>query len=1395
MQKNILRSVPYTALNANFGVLVWDYQNLECIGVSERLADHLGLSLESLLLSTPEGHPLIEILKKISFCKDEEDFSFCDGQVLFLPNGNIIEIEIQKNYKYYEVITVLLPLEKALQKHKVVSFLFEPSKTIENIAEKIYAFLEKTFYDFNVILDISYGGDCIGSFTNIDSYNDHVDIKSFAKDVSLNKNHSNLFFVSHKQMKEQQQLFMKAPHGDMPYEFNEEISKYLYGSSEQARFERLFAKNNHNLFYYSAAENYEITILISSDTQPLHRLGYYRYIDQLVSFSFENIEKKYCELNIEKNKEKIDFIKIMAYSYRKDFFSLIIKIKDDILSVFDADIIQANINNQNIILKSKYFYDAKDEDVSCHDFVMSKISSYDDVFIRENISHNYSKTENIDKNILKYDRFFVSYLEEDIKCYLFVGRLKENNERNAWRDPCHKEESWYSEIYYQWIKETISILKNNMVGSFLNKKIDNFENKYTDNSSIVKFYDGNEYDIMDQYPDIIFIVDADNRLLYFNNKFLSVCKNKTIELQDEIHECLVSNFSSSFIELVNRHHKEKNDIRQIVHLTDKFGQNRRIEFFLKAIERGEGSVQECVVRGIDVGHIQMGQQELETACEVAGFGYWEYHPASRQMICNDHAANIMNWDSRSFIGGLQGLLRNVHEIDRQSLHHILTDKRWITTASEIRVYDARGDIRYIQIDAQRQKAKTKAQPSDPQLVGEEGGKSAAEKTLILIPDERIFAIVQDVTTRKQAALSLAQSEARLKEAQRMAHQGYFEYSLDTERLHWSEDTFTIWGRDQNRDILSFETIESWIHPEDRAQARRDRLDERWTEKTCVYRIVRPSGEIRYIVMRMFREKDAEGQSNRLFGLQQDITELKNSEYALRANALRLKEAQQIGRIGHWESNLRRRTVWWSDIVYELHGLPTPSEPDELLRERRIEINHYLKYIDKRDRSTFRRYWTDVLDGGEASAEYRYYHAETGETRWLRTACRIEHDSEGIPLRAAGILQDVTESRNAAEALRESRNWFRDLAACSSDLFWQSDEAGDFTSLTGAGLSHLRKHLEHQSWLSLEQLAEKQIGHALPHRITDAIAQKVQFKNIDLPVHLTGEGLQWLRISGVPQFNSDGAFTGYRGAITDNTASHLATERDAQQGKLVALGQLAGGVAHEINNQLQPILILSEVSLSKLEGHPDHKTLHKCLETIRNSAENARNIVRNTLTFARKEMAENRPMETEKTVIKVISLLRQTLPHTVLITDTLDAEGVLTCTNETQLTQILMNLVKNATDAMENDGTINISLSVTSPPSSLDQLEQGRFYLCLSVVDTGSGMTTEVKARALDPFYTTKPVGEGTGLGLPSVYGIVKAWSGDMQIESALGKGTAIKLYIPLLNRDECKGLPLQESDS
>ncbi|HKU62626.1 MAG TPA: response regulator [Gemmatimonadales bacterium] len=290
--------------------------------------------------------------------------------------------------------------------------------------------------------------------------------------------------------------------------------------------------------------------------------------------------------------------------------------------------------------------------------------------------------------------------------------------------------------------------------------------------------------------------------------------------------------------------------------------------------------------------------------------------------------------------------------------------------------------------------------------------------------------------------------------------------------------------------------------------------------------------------------------------------------------------------------------------------------------------------------------------------------------------------------------------------------------------------------------------------------------------------------------------RWVRVTAQAMSERDGPPRHAVCVLTDVTKQRSAELRVQQVQRLEVAGQLAGGIAHEINNMMTVILGLTEFLARDHDLPAAHQ---RDLAGVRKAADRAADMARQLLAFSRRQVLQPRLVEVNTAIAGMSRLLRQLMGADREVTLTLSPDAGSVFADEAQLEQAILNLALNARDAMPSGG----HFTITTTFARLDAKFAARYpdidvrsgdYAHIALIDDGEGMTPETLDRVFEPFFTTKPVGQGTGLGLATVYGIVKQSNGYVWADSAPGQGTTFHVYLPQATGSSGAGVPLEETE-
>ena len=427
--------------------------------------------------------------------------------------------------------------------------------------------------------------------------------------------------------------------------------------------------------------------------------------------------------------------------------------------------------------------------------------------------------------------------------------------------------------------------------------------------------------------------------------------------------------------------------------------------------------------------------------------------------------------------------------------------------------------------------------------------------------------------------------------------------------------------------------------------------------------------------------------------------------------------------------------------------------------------------------------------GEASRERfqleaRYRRAD-GEWRWLRSISQPRFDAAGMPEGFIGVAEDVTEAKRAEEAARRhsaelaatvdrrtrERNRLWELSqdpivVCDRNAVWRSVSPAWETVLGWSEdrlIGRTAEWLYHPDDLATACAAWKRLVAGEPLRGFTARLRAADGSYRCLSWSAVSDGDLIYAIAHDVTDERDRA-----------EALHAAEDALRQAQKMEALGQLTGGVAHDFNNLLTPIL----GTLDLLARRPaDDARATALIDGALQSATRAKTLVQRLLAFARRQPLEARPLAVDGLVHDMAQLVRSTVGPSIQVGITADPDLPAALGDANQIEMALLNLVVNARDAMPDGGRLDIGVRALDVPVARDGLSPGS-YVMLTVDDDGIGMDEETRRRATEPFFSTKGLGAGTGLGLSMIHGLAGQLGGALRIDSGAGQGTRVELILP-----------------
>ncbi|MDB4881753.1 MAG: Blue-light-activated protein [Gemmatimonadetes bacterium] len=505
----------------------------------------------------------------------------------------------------------------------------------------------------------------------------------------------------------------------------------------------------------------------------------------------------------------------------------------------------------------------------------------------------------------------------------------------------------------------------------------------------------------------------------------------------------------------------------------------------------------------------------------------------------------------------------------------------------------------------------------------------------------------------------------------------------------------------------------------------------------------------------------DGPPNYLLGQIQDISERVLATEALRESELLLRAAQEIASIGSWAWDADRGQVSWSDELYCIYGQPPSSE---------ITYDRFLSFIhdDDRERIVGELQYA-ARQGGQFTLDYRVVRPD-GVVRELHCRARAILGTSGALARMLGSSQDVTERRAAEELQRRQSETLRAIVDHIPAMITYTDAGG-------------RPMFANREWVRLTgwNVGDFKGNDLIANLYPDAAERKRVLDFMEESSGRLGDFRMRRRDGRVLETSwacvrlSDGSLVG---VAQDVTEQRQLEEQLRHAQKMEAIGRLAGGVAHDFNNLLT---VIQSYATFIVEELPKESTLHTDLAEILAASERATALTRQLLAFSRRQMLQPRLVDVNRKVTNVVGMLRRVIGEDITLHTELDPEVWPVLADPGQLEQVLLNLAVNARDAMPSGGTLTLRTVRLTIDAALARarsgLEEGE-YVSVTVEDTGVGIPHELLSQIFEPFFTTKALGKGTGLGLATVYGIVRQTGGYVYVESTPGHGSRFTVLLP-----------------
>ena len=637
---------------------------------------------------------------------------------------------------------------------------------------------------------------------------------------------------------------------------------------------------------------------------------------------------------------------------------------------------------------------------------------------------------------------------------------------------------------------------------------------------------------------------------------------------------------------------------------------------------------------------------------------------------------------------------------------------------------------------------------------------------------------------------IRENAAAMETAQEIGRFGSWELDLaslpESQRrpLRWSAQCFRIFGFEPGEVEVTNELFFSLVHPDDR-ESIREAVGEairQGSRYLLDHRIVLRCGEVRHVreAGRVVFDTDTR-RPLKLAGSVHDLTDERRAHAELRKAHAQLNHLVARSPTVIYQLKPRQGDFhphFFSENVPALSGYTV---------EESCSPSWWSEHVHPDDLGLAREGLRAALTEGASRVEYRI-RCRDGAYIWLEDRKRLLPSADGGPWEVVGGWTDITARKQAEETVRELGDRFRQLVETIHEVFWIMDVAAEryiyvspaYEKIWGRTAESL--YADPASWMDIVHAEDRpRVRRALPALLAGTYEETYRITGPD-------GTKRWIHAKAFPVKDPTGRVTRVVGLAEDITQRKQLEEQFLRAQRLEAIGTLAGGIAHDLNNILAPILMVAP--LLKRAEHDAHEI--ELLNMVEQGAQRGANIIRQLLTFSRGIDGERGPVQVRHLLREMVAIVRETFPREIAVHEKVPVNLWPITADATQIHQVLMNLCVNARDAMGHTG----QLTLEAENMTVEQIDTQRFplarpgrFIRIAVSDTGHGIPRENLDRIFEPFFTTKEFGKGTGLGLSTVLGIVKSHEGFLTVQSNVGQGSTFAVHLPALQGDAEAGRP------
>jgi PAS domain S-box-containing protein len=617
---------------------------------------------------------------------------------------------------------------------------------------------------------------------------------------------------------------------------------------------------------------------------------------------------------------------------------------------------------------------------------------------------------------------------------------------------------------------------------------------------------------------------------------------------------------------------------------------------------------------------------------------------------------------------------------------------------------------------------------------------------------------------------MQESKARLEQAQRVAHVGYWVWDLDVDRVTWSDEASRIYGLESNDGPIDLTLISELIHPEDRESvfAVAEKAILTGARADTEHRLIRPNGEVRTVQSKGEIKKDASGRPYQMFGTVQDITERKKAEKDLHRTQFYLTEGQRLAHMGSWAFD--EAGHYWSDELYKIYGLdPKNGAPT---------VEQYLALVHPHDREAMAETIRRMQEEHRGFDQIERIFRPDGQMRYVR-AVAVPVNEEGVFRGFVGTTIDVTEQELLTQELRREQAYLAEAQSLAHIGSWATNLDTKIQHHLSDEIYRLHGLDPRNGPLPFERFfatVHPEDVQGVVTVLANAIRARSDFDH-EYRICPSENVVRFVRAIGHhDRAEGIGEYVGITVDITERKRAEEERERLRQFeadlahiNRLNMMGELAAALAHEIKQPIAASITSADACLRWLaQDPPNLERARAAVTRIKQDGSRAADVIDSLRSFYKKSpTAERQLIDINVIIREIIVLLREeAIRCSVTIRQELETGMPNVRADRVQLQQVFMNLMLNAIEAMEGTGgELKIKSGVNAEGQTL-----------ISISDTGVGLPADNIERIFDAFHSTKP--QGTGMGLAITRSIVESYGGRVWAAANRGPGATFHFTLP-----------------